>query len=502
MPATGTASTRTTTHARIYLRQSSNKTDDEVAVRGQLERCVALCEERGWTYTVYTDDDTSASKGIAIRKDYLRMLEDIKAGTTAGVRQAVMVGHPDRFFRDVIEQRQWADFAVEHNLILVGPGFGDLDPSTDDGEFMGTLYAALARKEVRRKAQRQKDAHSLMVREAGRPWWPARPFGYDAPVDPMTKKWWTIRRDPGSKQILAVNEIRKHRKEAALVKEAYRRFNTGTKLWTIAADWNKAGVTTPRGKQWSMSQVRGLLLAERNAGLRMYDGVEYQGTWPEIVKPEVWRQAVRRLQDPTRRCGIDRGRKHLLSGIALCGLCGATLTSTVNGRGQRQYVCIAKDCQKIARNGDRVDNLIIEAVLRRLSQDDAVDLLRPKVAEVDAAALREERRALRDKLTQLGKDFASAPPEFTQAALADINGRLREIDALLTDPGKACIFEGVIGAKNVRKAYLGLDLGRRRTIVDALMIITINPAKRGPVWDPDAIVNGKRAVDVVWREDL
>lgn len=49
----------------------------------------------------------------------------------------------------------------------------------------------------------------------------------------------------------------------------------------------------------------------------------------------------------------------------------------------------------------------------------------------------------------------------------------------------------------VRKAFAGLDLGRRRTIVDALMTITVNPVGKGtgPVFNPDAI-------DVAWNEDL
>jgi len=38
------------------------------------------------------------------------------------------------------------------------------------------------------------------------------------------------------------------------------------------------------------------------------------------------------------------------------------------------------------------------------------------------------------------------------------------------------VVEGIIGAKDVRKAFGGLDLGRQRTIVDALLIVTVNPA--------------------------
>lgn len=126
-----------------------------------------------------------------------------------------------------------------------------------------------------------------------------------------------------------------------------------------------------------------------------------------------------------------------------------------------------------------------------------MELLRPPVDPVDAEALREERRALEDRLKQLGKDFATAPPEFTKAALADINGRLAEIKSALDDPGKAAVFEDVIGAKDVQKAWDKLDLGRQRTIVSALLTITVNPVGKGgtgPVFDPDAI-------DAVWRDE-
>jgi site-specific DNA recombinase len=174
--------------------------------------------------------------------------------------------------------------------------------------------------------------------------------------------------------------------------------------------------------------------------------------------------------------------------------CGKTMGSTVSTRKTRQYVCV--HCQRVSRDANKVDELIIETVVRRLSRDDAVDLLRPPIDEVDAAALREERGALEDKLIELGRDFADQDAAFIRSALAEINGRLAEIGTALEDPGKARIFEGVIGAKDVRKAYLGLDLGRRRTIVDALMTIAINPVSRGSkIFDAGAI-------DVVWREDL
>ena len=472
-----------TVRAGIYARQSLNKTGEQEAVERFIKDGYAICAARGWTpVEVFVDDDTSASNGKP-RKDYQRMLQWVRDGKL----QAIATAEHDRLHRDVLEQAGFVNLARERNL-LFACNSGDIDLSSDDGEFMAILFAALAQKEVRRKGARQRSANKQMATDKGRPWWPSRPFGYDADRDATTGKWWTVRRD-SDKKIIAVNTIRKHPTEAALLKKAYRRFNAGTTLRTLAKDWNAAGIKTPRGNNWTGSQVRELLLAARNAGLREYGGrVVGNGTWPEIVTRAVWEQAASKLKG-SKGTHAPRARKYLLSGLARCGLCGSPLSSAISSRGQRQYACKRLGCQKISRDGVKLDDLITRAVVRRLSRDDAVELLRPPVDPVDADALREERRALNDRLVQLGKDFATAPPEITKAALDDINGRLAEIKAALDDPGKAAIFEGVIGAKDVAKAFDKLDLGRKRTIVDALMTITVNPVGRGtgPVFDPDAI---------------
>jgi DNA invertase Pin-like site-specific DNA recombinase len=476
--------------AGIYARQSLNKTGEQLAVERFVEDGYAICKDKGWTpVEVFVDDDTSATNGKP-RKDYTRLLQWMAAGKL----DAIAVPNYDRLHRDVRQHLDFKDLAVKHGVRLA-TNSGEIDLATDDGEFMALLFAGLAQKEVRRKGARQRRANLQMATNEGRPWWPSRPFGYDAPRDGVTGKWWTIRRDPATKAVIAVNTIRKHPTEAKLLREAYRNFNAGTTLRTIAARWNEAGITTPRGNRWTGVQVRALLMAARNAGLREYGGeVVGTGTWPAIVSEEVWRQAKRTLDNPARGTDAPRVRKYLLSGIARCGRCDAPLGSAISSRGQRQYAC--RQCQKISRDAAKLDEVVIETVIDRLSEPDAVKLLMPAIPEADAAELREERRALEDKLEQLGKDFASAPPGFTGPALKDIQEKLAAIDVALKDPGKAEIFEDVIGAKDVRKKFLGLDLGRQRTIVDALMTIRVMPVGKGTgaVFDPDAI-DIRRKVD-------
>jgi site-specific DNA recombinase len=468
----------------LYLRQSKDKEGNELGIDRQREDCLKLCQEKGWTTTVeYADNDKSASNGKA-RPAYQQMLRDIRAGKIAGV----VAYHQDRLHRDVAELLVFAGLAVEHDLKLATVS-GDIDLATDDGEFMAIIGAAVARKEVRRKSARQKRAGQQRATNGGRPWWPARPYGFDADPDPVTGKWITTvaEVDPATGRVAKVQQaIRLHPDEAPLLRAAYRQFNAGATLYGIAAGWNAAGVKTTLGNAWSGTRVRELLLLGRNAGLREYGGqVVGGGDWPAIVSEKTWRKARGIITStPT---GPFRGRQHLLSGIVRCGLCGAALTSHSSARGKRQYAC--PRCHKISRDGIKLDAMIVAAVVERLAAPDAADLLLPDVAEPDTESLREQRRALEAGLAQLGKDFATAPAAFRTSALTDMQTQLDAVNAQLEDPGKVNIYEDVIGAHDVQEAFDGLDLGRRRTIVDALLSVTVNAVGRGTggVWNPDAI---------------
>jgi DNA invertase Pin-like site-specific DNA recombinase len=474
----------------VYLRQSKDSEGNELAIDRQREGCLKLCRDKGWNnIREYPDNDRSASNGKT-RENYQLMLKDITAGKVA----RVVVWDLDRLHRQPIELEHFMQLADSKQLALATVT-GDVDLATDNGRLFARIKGAVAMAEVERKSARQKAAAEQMAisKDGGRPWWPQRPFGFDADRDPVTKKWWTAKRNP-----TVYNKIRLQPTEAKLLEQAYKDFLNGTPLYSIAARWNDAGVKTTRDNKWSGSRVRELLLLARNAGLREFRGeVVGKGTWDPIVDEDTWRAAHSRITHPARRTGPFQGRKYLLSGIARCGVCAAPVTSHISARGKRQYACNNSGCRRVSRDGVKVDEIIIDAVVGRLSRDDAVDLLRPSVDEVDINALRAERKSLHDGLTQLGKDFAAAPAEFRQSALADIQSRLAEIEPVLNDPGKAAIFEDVIGAENVAETFDDLDLGRQRAIVDALMTITIQSVGKGTarIFDPEAI-------DVVWKQEL
>jgi DNA invertase Pin-like site-specific DNA recombinase len=480
----------------MYLRQSRDAGGDELAISRQREGCLKLCRDKGWNdIREYPDNDRSASNGKT-RERYQQMLKDIEAGHVA----RVVVWDLDRLHRRPAELEHFMELANSRCLALATVT-GDVDLATDNGRLFARIKGAVGMAEVERKSARQKLAAEQRAGN-GRPYWPQRPFGYDADPDSVTGKWWTAK--PGNPP--TYNVIRLHPTEARLLRDAYSQFLAGAKLYEIAKRWNEAGVRTPRagrtykrrgqdgeyeeravGGLWTGSRVRELLLLARNAGLREYHGeVVGRGTWPAIVTEETWRAAHAKITHPDRRGGPYKGRKYLLSGIARCGACGAALTSRISNRGKRQYGC--HHCRKVSRSGELLDELITRTVVRRLSQPDALDLVLTDDEEVDTNALREQRRELEEGLAELGRKFAKAPAAFRQSALDDIQARLDEIEAALTDAVKVDVFEGVIGADDVAAAFAGLDLGRQRAIVDALMTITVKPVGKGSrVFDPDGI---------------
>jgi site-specific DNA recombinase len=123
--------------------------------------------------------------------------------------------------------------------------------------------------------------------------------------------------------------------EAAGVRDAYRLLLAGSTLAHIARTLNAAGLVTTLGRAWEPTAVRTLLLNARNAAIRTYYGEETgPGCWPPLVDEETFRQAVAVLSDPERSTsGGSTARKHLGSGLYLCGVCGSDVRVAYRGAG-------------------------------------------------------------------------------------------------------------------------------------------------------------------------
>lgn len=446
--------------AAVYLRQSLDRHDDGLAVARQRTDCLKLCHERGWQPTEYVDNDRSATKGR--RPMYERMLNDIRAGAI----DAVVAWDLDRLHRRPVELEGFIDLAEAHRIALATVG-GDADLSTDNGRLFARIKGAVGAAEGERKAARQRAAAKQRA-AAGKAWGP-RAFGYTE----------------GNAELVEI--------EADAVRAAYSEVLGGASLGSIATAWNAAGIATTKGNTWRSAQVRQMLISARYAGLRSYNGeIVGPAEWQAIVTEDVWRSVQRILADPARRRGPTRGRKHMLTGLAVCGHCGALMGSGIaSSTGAAVYRC--KSCLKVSRAVAAVDEYVTAIVVERLSRPDAVELtIDHKLDDLDE--LRDTAAVLRTRLDDLAGAFAEGEINRSQlgTATAKINAQLSDVEGRMTDGHRAAVFSGVTGTAGAAFADLGLD--RRRAILDALLTVTIHPAGRGRGFKPET-------VEISWHRD-
>jgi site-specific DNA recombinase len=455
--------------AALYLRQSSDREGDHLAVDRQREACLELCRRKGWEVKwTFTDNDVSASSGKK-RPAYQRLLADVESGQI----KAIATWHLDRLHRRPVELEHFIDLADRHGVALA-TATGDVDLGTSTGRMVARVMGAAARHEVEQKAARQRLSNRQGA-EQGRVPGSRRPFGYE----------------PGG---MVVREA-----EAAVVRSGFDRLLSGASLRSIAHEWNASGLTGDgrygkRGankdgtKQksvcWRPDSVRFVLTNPRHAAIRVYEGKEYPGSWPALVSEDSWRSAKALLEDPSRRTTPSNARRYLLSGYATC-FCGALTTTGRTQHGRRTYRC--SQHMHLSRSAEPVDDFVRALVIERLSRPDALDLLVDQTAP-QADELRQERLALVGRREEAAQAFAAGTIPLSQvvAINSHIDARLAALDDVLLDAQRGAALAGVLG--DPATAWDSMDVGRRRGVLDVLLDVQLHPPGRGKrTFDPTSV---------------
>jgi DNA invertase Pin-like site-specific DNA recombinase len=446
----------TVKRAAVYLRQSEDREDDQLAISRQRDDCHQLCAQRGWEPIDYVDNDTSAVGAKRKRPAWDQMLVDIEAGTV----QAMVCWDLDRLYREPIDLEYLIPLA-DRMRIPLATVTGDVDLSTDNGRMIARIKGAVARAEIDRRSARQKRKMRQMA-EAGETWASRRPFGYNLDDTAVPT-------------------------ELAAVTEAYEMVLSGHSLMSIVRTWNERGLKSTLGNEFkSQVSVRKILQNPRYAGLRAYNGeILGKAKWPAAVTEDVFQAVCDILADPSRRSGTSTGRVYLQTGISLCGMCGNPMDVTGTTRTRRPaYRC--GTCFKVQMQVDHADRHVTRLVVRRLSRPDAMELLvdqnRPDLHE-----LRLEAAALRGKLDTLAIDYADGvlSREQLRSGSERARTRLEQIETAMQDANMARLFKGVVGAD--AGEFPGLLLDRRRAIIDSLMVIKFQKALKTGHFDPKRI---------------
>lgn len=385
--------------ATIYTRISQDKRGEGAGSERQLQDCRELCAARGWTIVGEFDDpNITASKG-KVRPAFEALL--------ASNPERIVVWDVDRLLRSPKELERIIDLGLEVHTVTQSNVKLDLESA--DGRVMARIAVAMAAREGEQKARRV--ARQAEDRAAeGRPKWGRRPFGYNRDA--------TIRED-----------------EAQHLREAYSLIVGGASVSSIARKWNELGLTTTGGKPWSPVMVSELLRSARNAGILVFRGSEIgPGTWEGIVTETTYRAAMRIFSKPERRTGGSGKRKYLLTGVAVCAVCGGPIAGGTKGKDtEPHYRCSHKD--HFRAPVEYLDGLMFRWLPLILTDEKARRFWRRKV-EVSSErgdVLVREKADIEERLLTMAADHGAGLIDRAQllAASERGRGRLAEIDAEL-----------------------------------------------------------------------
>ena len=441
------------------MRQSQDRSGEQLGIDRQREDCRRLIEARGWSVAAeFVDNDVSALSRKP-RPHFVAMMARVDAGEF----DVIVSRHMDRLLRRLAELENVIERCQASGTTIVTAADG-IDTGTDGGRTVARIMASIAQGEVERKSARHRSA-TMQAAEQGRRIGGRRPFGYD---------------DAGMK-------IRAE--EAALIRQGYVDFLAGESFGEIARRWASAGLRTPQGNEWTRYAVREVLLNPRYCALRRHVPtgelaamrkaperfIVGPAAWPAIVDEPTWR-AVARIMSSDGRRRAPVAAKGLLTGLGVCGVCGETVQRSGASVDAPQYRCRSR--QHVTRRAEPVDEYVSSVAVARLSAPDAAELWTadaPDAGELMAEA--DSLRRRRDDLAELVADGAMTPAQF-RTANERVLSRLADIDGRIAAIGHGSPL-AIVAEQDVQVAWKGLSIAQRRSIIDALMVPVLHLPGRG-----------------------
>lgn len=515
----------TSPRAVIYTRVSQDRYGRGRSVEEQEAECLTLCSDNGWRVVeVFTDNDRSASRyATRERPAFDRLIRLLEAGN-ADVLVAWEASRTTRDLRTFLDLRD----LCEHAHILYSYEGTTYDMGDPRDRQRATEDAVKAEGESGRtsfRVQRAVRANAHRGRPHGK-----FSYGYRREYDPTTRE---------------LSAIVENTEQAEVIREAARRVLAGESLFAVSRDLDRLGVPRPGGtaeghcgtcgrwialnrngtirhhyrrgepscvgggdapneirdgvRRWDPTTLRRLLLNPAYAGKRVHRGaVVGDAAWVPILTEPDHLALTALLTDPARQTspkGREGAIRHLLSGLATCGVCGGQVNILKARNSVLRYHCKERFC--IARKKIDLDDFVCRVVVARLSRPDAVDLLRPAGADTQFTEAVQELRALRARLD--GFYDQAADGGLTPAALARIEERLlpqiQAAERRAQHWAIPTVVSEVVGSDDVAGRWETLTLAQKRAVISTLMDVQIMPAVKGSrVFDP-------AKVRIVWKTD-
>lgn len=385
-----------------YIRVSRDRDKDKLSPEVQRRRIQDYCRAKRWQL-VATVEDLNVSGGDFDRPGWQALLEQVGPGDIIVCNEFTRIGRNLRQTLERIEELH------ERGVEIVSLE-GELDTTTAAGKLQYQVLLVLAEFERNRMSERLRQTHDQIAQEGRWKGGPV-PLGY--------------RYTPGAKKLEVAPE------EAEVVREIFRMRDGGYGMHVIVRELAARGVRGKKGRM-NYSSILQTLRNPTYLGKRSHNGEVFEASHEPIIDADLWErvQARSRLQQRG-----DSHRKYLLSGLLVCGECGARMVHRSSGN-RAYYVCKeAQEFQSTLRvtvESHLAHEWVLEKFFAHLD-DSRIQASRQKAkkrAPVKAAKAEELRRRLEKveaAVDRLVTDYYDDPePLLTPEQFRKKNAELRE----------------------------------------------------------------------------
>lgn len=334
--------------ASFYARVSTARQEQEATIESQIAALEAYAQEHGYQIAPEHRFIDPAVSGYRLDRPALDRLRDLASEPAF---QVVLCLDPDRLARRYIYQRLILDELATAGVTVIFISQPAVAASPQAELMLGIqgLFAEYERAVIAERMRRGKlhriRTGQLMPCQA--------PYGYR----------YVPRDQPGGGQWLVVAD------QAEVVRDIFGWYHAGLTITKIVTHLNKAGIASPKGKQWGGSTLHRLLQEPAYKGTALYNRHQTDSEaigqprrlgrgrlqapryklrpaeeWitiavPAIVAPDLW-QAVQEQLQMNQRFAPRNNQKHpyLLRGLLSCGVCGYTLIGRT-AHGTTTYSC-------------------------------------------------------------------------------------------------------------------------------------------------------------------
>ena len=398
--------------AAAYIRVSTEGQREEgYSIDAQKEMLTAYCKARGFSsLRLYIDGGFTGSH--LARPEMEQLIQDVKRGFVSHV----VVYKLDRLSRSQKDTL----YLIEDVFNPAGVPFismnENMDTATPIGRAMLGIMSAFA--QLERETIRERTRMGMLERVKNG-FWPGGgkiPFGYDY---------------DRAKGILVPNA------DADTVRKAYELYLAGYSTDKIAVRL---------GLRYEHLALQ-ILKRKTNAGYIVYNGKEYKGRHTPLISEETYAKAMEAMAARARR-PVSSGQ-YLLTGLLVCGKCGAKMRYQKWGKTGCKIVCYSQDKSKLT--------LIRDPDCQNKRYDDS---------EIEEIVLSDLFSISSSPLPSADGEPMAGSPALLEKELARAQTKLRRLYDLYGDQGDAVLLDAIetqkkalseiAAAKKKREALSGI----------------------------------------------